>query len=263
MEEKIIIEMENLKINLSNKAKKIICIILAVITFVLMSSISGAKWRTEEYAQEKEWAKVTYERSDDLQEKYSSFNKYLKALKDGTGEHYEAIETTWSGTEYKQYRNDIDWLYSAKNEEWAFTFIMSVVVPLVIMLAIIFINFLLSLPKLVLTDKRMYGKNVFGRQMDLPIDSISSVSTIKLFRGLRVATSSGVIRFYNLANVKTFHTEISNLLVERQNVKKVAERENIQKINISAADELKKYKELLDMGAITQEEFEIKKKEIL
>ncbi|MDF4200463.1 SHOCT domain-containing protein [Bacillus subtilis] len=33
--------------------------------------------------------------------------------------------------------------------------------------------------------------------------------------------------------------------------------------SISAADELKKYKELLDMDAITQEEFEIKKKQLL
>lgn len=34
-------------------------------------------------------------------------------------------------------------------------------------------------------------------------------------------------------------------------------------INISAADEIKKYKELLDMGAITQEEFDKKKLELL
>lgn len=32
---------------------------------------------------------------------------------------------------------------------------------------------------------------------------------------------------------------------------------------IGTADEIKKYKELLDMGAITQEEFDIKKKQLL
>lgn len=31
----------------------------------------------------------------------------------------------------------------------------------------------------------------------------------------------------------------------------------------SSADEIKKFKELLDMGAITQEEFDAKKKELL
>ena len=33
--------------------------------------------------------------------------------------------------------------------------------------------------------------------------------------------------------------------------------------NYSSADEIKKFKELLDMGAITQEEFDLKKKELL
>ena len=32
---------------------------------------------------------------------------------------------------------------------------------------------------------------------------------------------------------------------------------------VSVADELKKFKELLDMGAITQEEFDAKKKDLL
>lgn len=36
-----------------------------------------------------------------------------------------------------------------------------------------------------------------------------------------------------------------------------------QKSSQSAADELKKFKELLDMGIITQEEFEAKKKQLL
>ena len=33
--------------------------------------------------------------------------------------------------------------------------------------------------------------------------------------------------------------------------------------NISPADEIKKYKELLDSGAITQDEYDAKKKELL
>ena len=36
-----------------------------------------------------------------------------------------------------------------------------------------------------------------------------------------------------------------------------------QSTNVSSADEIKKYKELLDMGAITQEEFDLKKKQLL
>lgn len=45
-------------------------------------------------------------------------------------------------------------------------------------------------------------------------------------------------------------------------VRQNKEAEKAQK-NINAADEVKKLKELLDMGAITNDEFEIKKKELL
>ena len=37
----------------------------------------------------------------------------------------------------------------------------------------------------------------------------------------------------------------------------------IQTAQLSAADELKKFKDLLDIGAITQEEFDAKKKQLL
>lgn len=42
-----------------------------------------------------------------------------------------------------------------------------------------------------------------------------------------------------------------------------AKQENKNSGAVSAADELKKFKELLDMGAITQEEFDAKKKQLL
>ena len=52
---------------------------------------------------------------------------------------------------------------------------------------------------------------------------------------------------------------MSNLLIERQNAKnkQVVETKN------DTADELKKFKELLDSGVITQEEFDAKKKQLL
>lgn len=44
---------------------------------------------------------------------------------------------------------------------------------------------------------------------------------------------------------------------------KIKEVKSNTQNNTSSADEIKKYKELLDMGAITQEEFDLKKKELL
>lgn len=93
---------------------------------------------------------------------------------------------------------------------------------------------------------------------------------------LQLETASGIMnnRSNNFFNENTFTfdtTNISNDEMEKvsEYVKqKVEEAKNQQgksdKNNVAtAADEIKKYKELLDIGAITEEEFEIKKKQLL
>ncbi len=98
-------------------------------------------------------------------------------------------------------------------------------------------------------------------RVDLPIDSISAIGTSG-FSGLAVTTSSGAIKFSMLSNRDILHKVISNLLVDRQ-YKPTPTTTIKQEIPQSLADELKKYKELLDMGVITQEEFDAKKKQLL
>lgn len=105
------------------------------------------------------------------------------------------------------------------------------------------------------TTKRVYGTALFGKQVDLPLDMISSISKA-MFKGVGVATSSGLIRFYLLENQSEVYAEITKLLLNRQNG-------TINNVNGSDADELKKYKDLLDSGVISQEEFVAKKKQIL
>ena len=58
---------------------------------------------------------------------------------------------------------------------------------------------------------------------------------------------------------------ILQVMCETQKVKalQATQEVNTQTESISVADEIKKFKDLLDMGAITQEEFEYKKKELL
>ena len=58
------------------------------------------------------------------------------------------------------------------------------------------------------------------------------------------------------------HNEISKMLIERQQIKKDLSEYKVEN-NISEADELRKYKALLDDGIITQEDFEKKKKQLL
>lgn len=118
----------------------------------------------------------------------------------------------------------------------------------------------LSKMEIVVTNKRVYGCVAFGKRVDLPIDSISAVG-MSMFNGLAVGSSSGRIVFSLLQNRDAVHNAISDLLIERQSHESATTI--TQTIPLSNADELKKYKELLDDGIITQEEFDAKKKQLL
>ncbi len=116
--------------------------------------------------------------------------------------------------------------------------------------------FALNSCSMVITDKRVYGKATFGKQVDLPLDMISAAST-GLLKSVGVSTASGRISFWLLENKEELYTAITKLLLERQKgTANISEKSN-------SADEIKKYKELLDDGIITQEEFDAKKKQLL
>ena len=65
-----------------------------------------------------------------------------------------------------------------------------------------------------------------------------------------------------LANAKEIHDALSDIIIERQKNKPTAENTTVVQ-NSDEADKLKKYKDLLDSGVITQEEFDAKKKQLL
>lgn len=135
--------------------------------------------------------------------------------------------------------------------------------PLIIVLTIVaFIIYKRwSKVQITVTNKRVYGFDAVGKRVDLPLDSITAVGT-SIFSGLAVTTASGAIKFAMLKNRDELHEAISKLLVERQE-KPVTATTIKQEIPQSNADELKKYKELLDSGIISQEEFDAKKKQLL
>ena len=111
------------------------------------------------------------------------------------------------------------------------------------------------------TDKRIYGKAAFGKRVDLPLDSVSAVAT-GFFKSVSVSTSSGRITFYLMDSYAEIHRCVSELLLARQN-KPSAMTTIKQEIPQSNAEELRRYKELLDLGVITQDEFDAKKKQLL
>ena len=116
--------------------------------------------------------------------------------------------------------------------------------------------------ELTVTNKRIYGKVAWGKRVDLPLDSISSTGTSRFLNGVAVATSSGRIVFRLVKNRNEIYQTINNLLIERQQNKMNGTSAVIEK-TADPADQLKKFKELLDSGVITQEEFDAKKKQLL
>ena len=119
---------------------------------------------------------------------------------------------------------------------------------------------IVSKTELTVTNKRVYGTAAFGKRVDLPLDMINAVAT-SAFNGIAVTTASGAIKFLMMVNKDELHKEISKLLVDRQS--RPVSTTIKQEIPQSNADELQKYRDLLDSGTITQEEFDAKKKQLL
>lgn len=122
---------------------------------------------------------------------------------------------------------------------------------------------------LVLTNQRMlfldkglvYGVN----KIEIPIDKINSVSYKKglVLSNLKMFNGAAPIEVQNIANntIEELTKEINNAI--RNYNTPSNQSVNMIQNSFSAADEIKKFKELLDLGVITKEEFDLKKKDLL
>lgn len=134
-----------------------------------------------------------------------------------------------------------------------------IVLGLLFILTAIIISWRIGKCNLTITDKFIKGQTFTGSKITLPTETITAIEEVKLFNGIKIISASKKITFTSLNNAQDICKVISQLIVRDDKYEK---EEN--KINSSTnVDELKKYKELLDIGAITQEEFEAKKKELL
>ncbi len=119
------------------------------------------------------------------------------------------------------------------------------------------IYFYLRKSKIIVSDKRVYGKAIGNREVDLPLNSITAVS-ISGKSQILVSTSSEVFKFYLQTKRDEIKQANTDLLLTQ---KKEAAPENPPAEK--GTDDIRKYKELLDSGIITQEEFDVKKKQLL
>ena len=151
---------------------------------------------------------------------------------------------------FEMFMNPFDWI--------GIWFICS---GILLMIAFGIIFLMMNFCALTITNARVIGKASFGKQVDLPINQISAVG-LGWFSSITVATSAGRVHFWLIENRTEVHKALNQLLVNLQAETKSSTTEANYK-NESVTDELKKYKELLDAGIITQEEFDAKKKQLL
>ena len=298
MEEKILVQSK--QYNIKKTVTKISCaiivlsIIVSIFTYISYYSeiVNEAKSDYEEYHLPY-YEKLVKEYNDILEEYetkeeitiYCDHTQYItkKYYKNGYYRTYEEtvpmsksqflenhptaasyIECNYEGTVYENFN---EYKASVVKEELGSYEKETSLLPLLanLLIPIIFLVYLwLRSYSLTITDKRVYGKTAFGKRVDLPLDSVSSVGTSAL-KGVAVGTSSGKINFKLIKNQSEIHDVISKLLAERQKVEKTATETTVNQtiVETSSADEIKKYKDLLDSGIITQEEFDEKKKQLL
>lgn len=103
------------------------------------------------------------------------------------------------------------------------------------------------------------GINSKNREVGLDFGSLQNQNAMNDTN--RILFCSGMFSF---AKTNAFAETIADQIREAYNqYQTTAEAVNAVPTGISVADELKKYKELLDSGIITQEEFDAKKKQLL
>ncbi len=178
------------------------------------------------------------------------FSRYLEWSQESLIKRYGENANAMTATLYETTHN-------AFNRRFFIAFFL-----IALIVAVVF-YFIFHKTELIVTDKRAYGKTSFGKRVDLPLDSISAVKT-GILKTIAITTASGAIKFSLISNRDEVHEALSNLLIERQSkaddsTQTISKQDNSQ----SSADELMKYKSLLDSGVITQEEFDAKKKQLL
>ena len=90
-------------------------------------------------------------------------------------------------------------------------------------------------------------------------------SQIELIKGRVNKVAEEYIKMYNFAKEIVISVEKISNINKEENANEIGENTNneIKGESNSIADEIKKFKELFDIGAITAEEYEKKKKELL
>ncbi len=239
MEEKILVKSERFDLKKLISVLLIIGAVASVIMFVAFCVSYGSYY-------------------DDMKETYLQ-HSVPDSAGDNCNSRWNDYELCWDCKTFEEYPSKIGYIFSDFFETLLFSLIPVAALGLIGGLIFLWLRSY----ELTVTDKRIFGKVAFGKRVDLPVDSVSATATIQLLKGVAVSTSSGKISFLAIKNASEIYEVINSLLIDRQKNEKIAAKTVITETKTDEADQLVKYKELLDKGVISQEEYEAKKKQLL
>ncbi|MCD7727531.1 MAG: SHOCT domain-containing protein [Ruminococcus sp.] len=168
----------------------------------------------------------------------------------------------WYGSRYLEYRYFITYFI---NNITVFTVISTLMIALLLATFIVNICYLYKRNKeIIIDDELVICKKSKSKQLQFKISDVNSVEMTRS-NGLLIKGNGVNYRIKWIRNVD----EIRNRLLGQKYVVTPSDNSEItnavpaQPSGNESVNELKKLKELLDTGAITQEEFDAKKKQIL
>lgn len=119
--------------------------------------------------------------------------------------------------------------------------------------------------EIAVTDKAVIGKIAHGKNVNIPLNQINAINRTS-FNGFSITSIGNISNFYCIENCDEVIKTIAYLLTGLRQKNGQMEQSAIASSETTVyhvTERLKKIKELMDMGAITQEEFEQQKTKIL
>lgn len=185
-----------------------------------------------------------------------NLNDYLCILLEAYGYDVSNISHYLSYTNFSDYYSDLifDSYYGIKMIKYLIIMSFS----LCIILLIINVFYVLDRKtSLSVQDDLVIVKKRTGKTAQFKLKDISSIEST-VFKGLKIKGNAIKCKVILLKNADELKTEITQLISDLS-----SKNQDLSDQHLNETETIKQYKDLLDSGTITQEEFEAKKKQLL
>lgn len=116
--------------------------------------------------------------------------------------------------------------------------------------------------EITVTSEAISGKLPHGKDVNIPLNQITAINRSS-FSGVSITSIGNVSNFHCIENREEVMKAISYLLANPQQSSSQPATASTASGTGDEAEQLKRLKDLLDAGVLTQEEFDAKKKQIL